>query len=104
MKHFLRPYRSCWNRRVGWGGAWVVAHPRAHGAQSTQIVELLQGPTRCCCIGSSQGYLGVWVDDVDSDKAQTLKLKEVRGAVITLIDHDAPAGQIGCASTTWCCN
>jgi hypothetical protein len=31
---------------------------------------------------------------VDQDKAQTLKLKEVRGAVITLIDHDAPAGQI----------
>ena len=29
------------------------------------------------------------------DKAQALKLKEVRGAVITLIDHDAPAGQIG---------
>jgi membrane-associated protease RseP (regulator of RpoE activity) len=33
--------------------------------------------------------------DVDQDKAQSLKLKEVRGAVITLIDHDAPAGQIG---------
>jgi C-terminal processing protease CtpA/Prc len=33
--------------------------------------------------------------DVDADKAQALKLKEVRGAVITLIDHDAPAGQIG---------
>ncbi len=35
------------------------------------------------------------VTDVDADKAQALKLKEVRGAVITLIDHDAPAGQIG---------
>ena len=44
---------------------------------------------------SSQGYLGVDVTDVDQDKAQALKLKEVRGAVITLIDHDAPAGQIG---------
>ncbi len=33
--------------------------------------------------------------DVDQEKAQSLKLKEVRGAVITLIDHDAPAGQIG---------
>ena len=32
---------------------------------------------------------------MDADKAQALKLKEVRGAVITLIDHDAPAGQIG---------
>jgi S1-C subfamily serine protease len=35
------------------------------------------------------------VTDVDADKAQALKLKDVRGAVITLIDHDAPAGQIG---------
>ncbi len=32
---------------------------------------------------------------MDQEKAQSLKLKEVRGAVITLIDHDAPAGQIG---------
>ncbi len=44
---------------------------------------------------SSQGYLGVLVSDVDSDTASRLKLKEVRGALITLIDHDAPAGQIG---------
>jgi membrane-associated protease RseP (regulator of RpoE activity) len=35
------------------------------------------------------------VADVDNEKAQALKLKEVRGAVITLIDHDAPAGQKG---------
>jgi membrane-associated protease RseP (regulator of RpoE activity) len=32
---------------------------------------------------------------VDQEKAQALRLKEVRGAVITLIDHDAPAGHIG---------
>jgi membrane-associated protease RseP (regulator of RpoE activity) len=59
------------------------------------MVELLQGTSPLLLHGSSQGYLGVWVDDVDADKAQALKLKEVRGAVITLIDHDAPAGQIG---------
>ncbi len=35
------------------------------------------------------------VGDVDSDSASKLKLKEVRGAVITLIDHDAPAAQVG---------
>jgi predicted metalloprotease with PDZ domain len=44
---------------------------------------------------TSQGYLGVDLADVDQEKAQALKLKEVRGAIITLIDHDAPAGQIG---------
>ncbi len=35
------------------------------------------------------------VGDVDNDSANKLKLKEVRGAVITLIDHDAPAAQVG---------
>jgi S1-C subfamily serine protease len=44
---------------------------------------------------SSQGYLGVDLADVDPQKAQTLKLKEVRGALITLIDHDAPACKSG---------
>jgi S1-C subfamily serine protease len=44
---------------------------------------------------SSQGYLGVDLADVDQQKAQALKLKEVRGALITLIDHDAPAGKAG---------
>lgn len=44
---------------------------------------------------ASSGYLGVDLADVDSDKAQALKLKEARGALITLIDHDAPAGQVG---------
>jgi membrane-associated protease RseP (regulator of RpoE activity) len=44
---------------------------------------------------STQGYLGVDLADVDQEKAQALKLKDVRGAIITLIDHDAPAGQVG---------
>jgi len=45
--------------------------------------------------GVPHGYLGVDLTDLDQEKAQALKLREVRGAVITLIDHDAPAGQIG---------
>jgi len=93
MKHFLRPYRTV--GIVVLAGAGIVAAPGRSEAQSTQIVELLQGTSPLLLHGSSQGYLGVWVDDVDADKAQTLKLKEVRGAVITLIDHDAPAGQMG---------
>ena len=39
--------------------------------------------------------MGVLVGDVDTDSATKLKLKEVRGALITLIDHDAPAAQAG---------
>jgi predicted metalloprotease with PDZ domain len=73
----------------------MVAGTQAARAQSTDIGELLQGTNPLLQHSSSQGYLGVWIDDVDAEKAQALKLKEVRGAVITLIDHDAPAGQIG---------
>jgi C-terminal processing protease CtpA/Prc len=55
----------------------------------------MENPVPLLVHGSSQGYLGVYITDVDSDKAQALKLKDVHGAVITLIDHDAPAGQVG---------
>jgi membrane-associated protease RseP (regulator of RpoE activity) len=91
MKHFLRPYHGI-GIVVLLG---VVAAPPGARAQSTQIIELLEGTSPLLLHNSSQGYLGVDVADVDQDKAQALKLKEVRGAVITLIDHDAPAGQIG---------
>jgi hypothetical protein len=60
------------------------------------IGEIMQDPSPMLLhSSSSQGYLGVDFVDVDQEKAQMLKLKEVRGAVITLIDHDAPAGQAG---------
>ncbi|HUD14748.1 MAG TPA: PDZ domain-containing protein [Terracidiphilus sp.] len=96
MKHFLRPYRNVGILVLLGMGAGMVMAPGGAAAQSTQMVELLQGTSPLLLQHSgSQGYLGVWVDDVDADKAQTLKLKEVRGAVVTLIDHDAPAGQIG---------
>ena len=64
-------------------------------AQSLEPVQLLEGGSPLLLGLSSQGYLGVDLSDVDQEKAKTLKLQEVRGAVITLIDHDAPAGQIG---------
>jgi hypothetical protein len=65
-------------------------------AQGRTLIQFLQGPSPLLLGHSgSQGYLGVDLADVDNDKAQALKLKEVRGALITLIDHDAPAGQAG---------
>ncbi|HMD77085.1 MAG TPA: PDZ domain-containing protein [Terracidiphilus sp.] len=94
MKHFLRPYYSI--GFVALMGAWVAMAPPGAPAQAAGMMQLLQEPSPMLLYSSSsQGYLGVDVSDVDQDKAQALKLKEVRGAVITLIDHDAPAGQIG---------
>jgi serine protease Do len=96
MKHLLRPYRGIGLVTLSCLGAGMVMGPPHVQAQSTQMVELLSGTSPLLLkSSSSQGYLGVDLADVDQDKAQALKLKEVRGAVITLIDHDAPAGQIG---------
>ena len=102
MDHLLRPYRSrfCSSRLIRHLGIVVLvgvgammALPRA-AAQTTKIAQIMQ-TTGPLLLASSQGYLGVDLTDVDQEKAQSLKLKEMRGAVITLIDHDAPAGRIG---------
>ena len=89
MKHLLRLFCS-------FGVVVVLAAmtPASAPAQGRGIIDLIQEPS-VLLHSNSQGYLGVDLADVDQEKAQALKLKEVRGAVITLIDHDAPAGQIG---------
>ena len=101
MKHLSRPYRTI--RTLGpttlvsaaLALAVALAPPGAQ-AQGSGIMILFHDPSPLLLHSStSQGYLGVDLADVDQEKAQTLKLKEVRGAIITLIDHDAPAGQIG---------
>ncbi len=40
-------------------------------------------------------YLGVDLRDVTSDRVAALKLKEERGAEVTMVDQDAPAGKAG---------
>ena len=92
MKYSLRPYKSL-GLMIALGAGMLVA-PGFARAQGNDLRQLVQG-SDSPFIGGAQGYLGVELADIDNDKAQSLKLKEVRGAVITLIDHDAPAGQIG---------
>jgi serine protease Do len=113
MKHLLRPYRrlpgipgftkldfaargcaalSC--AALAAAGCLAFAPPMAN-AQVGALTSIFSNPDPLVGHASAPGYLGVETTDVDADKAQALKLKEVRGAVITLIDHDAPAGEIG---------
>ena len=95
MKHFLGPYKYLGVVVfLGVGAALTIAPPGAH-AQMREIAQLLQQQNPLLLHANSQGYLGVDLADVDQKEAQALKLKVVRGAIITLIDHDAPAGQIG---------
>jgi S1-C subfamily serine protease len=68
--------------------------PATVQVQAARISQIIDEPNPLQLYsGGSQGYLGVLVGDVDSDSANKLRLKEVRGALICLIDHDAPAAQ-----------
>jgi membrane-associated protease RseP (regulator of RpoE activity) len=92
MKYFSRPYQTIGVAALlGLTMGWAAAPPGA--LAQTTISHILQEINPL--LSHTQGYLGVLVSDVDPDTANKLKLKDVRGAVITLIDHDAPAGQIG---------
>ena len=96
MKHLLRPYRKLSRNAVALVAlATGLAAPHAARAQGEPVIQVFEDSQPLLVHSSSQGYLGVSITDVDADRAQTLKLKETRGAVITLIDHDAHAGQIG---------
>ena len=95
MKHFLRPYRVLGMIVLSGVAALAAITPLEARAQGREMVQLMGGADPLLLGSPSQGYLGVDLADVDQEKAQALKLKEVRGALITLIDHDAPAGQIG---------
>src|ERR1700728_2975562 len=100
MKYFSRPLQIAGRRQFLSIGAAIVlvasslAGTRGVAAQSSGLAQNVDEPN-AILRSSPQGYMGVLVGDVDSDSAAKLKLKEVRGAVITLIDHDAPAAQAG---------
>ncbi len=92
MNRFMRPYIHA---VVALVGAAILLAPSMARAQATHISQIMEEPNPLLLHSSSPGYLGVLVGDVDSDSASKLKLKDVKGAVITLIDHDAPAAQVG---------
>ncbi|WP_263350246.1 PDZ domain-containing protein [Acidicapsa acidisoli] len=102
MDHFLRPCRVGGvgiPGRVRFFAGVLVAGGLSIGlaarAQSLQLIDVLDEPTLLLLHSKSQGFLGVDVGDVDADRAQALHLKDTRGAEITILDHDAPAGKAG---------
>ena len=92
MNRFMRPYIQT---GIILFGAAITLAPAIANAQAARIWQILEEPIPLLLHSSSQGYLGVLVGDVDNDSANKLKLKDVHGAMITLIDHDAPAAQVG---------
>ncbi|MDE3061685.1 MAG: PDZ domain-containing protein [Acidobacteriota bacterium] len=91
MMHLLRPNRCL-------GTAVLVTLtlilPAAARSQTSRITQILEEPGHLLH-SNAPGYLGVLVGDIDSEAATRLRLKDSRGAVVTLIDHDAPAAQAG---------
>jgi S1-C subfamily serine protease len=93
MMYFLRPYKCLGFAALVSLGMGFAASPPA--AAQSAISQFIQQLDPLLSHSNSQGYLGVLVTDVDTESAPKLKLKDTHGAVITLIDHDAPAGQNG---------
>ena len=46
-------------------------------------------------LNAQQGYLGVGLRDVDTERAGQLKLKTATGVEVTTVDHDAPGFKAG---------
>lgn len=44
---------------------------------------------------TGQNYFGIDFRDIGDDQVAPLKLKDTRGAEVTRVDHDAPAGKMG---------
>jgi S1-C subfamily serine protease len=97
MKYLLRPYRTTGKWMPAVAVALLSAAFAGHAAaQSAGIAQVMDQPSPLLHTSSAtQGYLGVLVGDLDSESVPKLKLKDTHGAVITLIDHDAPAAQAG---------
>lgn len=89
----------------GWPGnksrTWVVVGVCAvlcaplSQAAGTVGAGQLTSSLRTLLHANTHGYLGVEVADVTPTSEQTLRLSGTGGAVITMLDHDAPAGKAG---------
>lgn len=102
MKYFLRPYQRIYrDNRVGRGlialaiaGGMLSGTAAGAYAQGLQLGETWNR-TLLLLHGHSQGLMGVYVGDIDQERAQSLHLKDAHGAEITILDHDAPASKAG---------
>ena len=92
MDSLMRP-NHCFASCLVLSAGLVFTAPIAARAQARTAPVIAD--SNAPATASAQGYLGIDIADIDAEKTQALRLKDAHGAVITLIDHDAPAGQAG---------
>ena len=91
MNRFTRPKQCVASCHIGMAATILISeHASAQARITPHIVD-----SNTQAATAAQGYLGIDIADLDADKSQALRLKDTHGAIITLIDHDAPAGQAG---------
>jgi serine protease Do len=76
------------------GGQGLLAEPIVPSGAVQFFVVAMGGANGSYNHGRS-GYLGVEIQDINDDEIGTLKLKDVRGAEISSLDHDGPACKAG---------
>jgi serine protease Do len=67
----------------------------SHAAQSWPVDPPTQPFVFSSEDSGTSAYLGVDIADVTSERLSELKLKEEKGAEVTMVDQDAPAGKAG---------
>ncbi|HEY0795866.1 MAG TPA: PDZ domain-containing protein [Acidisarcina sp.] len=76
-------------------GALCICAPLALGSDSgVQLLSVIDDNPAVLVHGSS-GYLGVTIHDIDQGRAAELRLKDLHGAEVVMLDHDAPACKAG---------
>jgi len=95
MKHFSRlVFKASSITAMSSISVLIGSTALAQATFAAQLFNVMPEPSTLM-VHSSQGYLGIEMRDIDSDRAAALKLKDPSGAEITVVDHDAPAGKVG---------
>jgi len=77
------------------GAALVICAPLAIASDSgVQFLSVIDD-TPAVLVHGSSGYLGVTIHDIDQGRATELHLKDLHGAEVVMLDHDAPACKAG---------